>query len=144
MAHKLLFGKDSLENSAVAPDYPYGFILRTEMHYFVEQNKKGWRAVTQSLNPKTGKMNKPKQGTYHPLPIYVAVNDENGYFEFVYVPRWLTGWNGSETTNVAQEFIDAYWLQLPEGDRKYIKTYFSLAIISEYHGKFELKYPEAE
>lgn len=45
-------------------DYPYGR-LRTSMFFSLEfKDGKGFRAVRQSINPKTGKLNKPKKSTY--------------------------------------------------------------------------------
>ncbi len=49
-------------------DYPYGFRLRTTLFDSVEFNpKKGYRHVTQTINPKTGLRNKPKASTYSPF-----------------------------------------------------------------------------
>lgn len=78
------FDKNSFENSAIVKDYPYGS-LKAEMHFFVEsRDNKGWRAVTQSINPKNGKVNSPKKNTYHALPVFIK--DEDGFMTFVYVP----------------------------------------------------------
>lgn len=64
-----------------AKDYPYGR-LRTSMFYSLDFHpKKGFRAVTQSLNPKTGRMNKPHPGTYSFFK-FMYENTENGHFEF--------------------------------------------------------------
>jgi len=47
-------------------DYPYGFALRTSITYQIEYKKgKGYRLSTTTVNPKTGKLNKPKLSTYH-------------------------------------------------------------------------------
>ncbi len=52
------------ESAHVVEDYPYGR-LRTQMKYWIEyRNGQGFRPVTCSLNPKTGKWNKPHKGTY--------------------------------------------------------------------------------
>ena len=64
-----------------AKDYPYGR-LRTSMFYSLDFHpKKGFRGVTQSINPKTGKLNKPHAGTYSFFK-FLYENTENGHFEF--------------------------------------------------------------
>lgn len=46
-------------------DYPYGFRNRTQIRYWLENApKKGWRLVSQTMNPATGSWNKPKASTY--------------------------------------------------------------------------------
>jgi len=45
-------------------NYPYGR-LRTSMFFSIEfKPRRGFRAVRQSINPKTGQLNKPKKSTY--------------------------------------------------------------------------------
>lgn len=64
----------------VVEDYPYGFRLRTQLKAYTEfNNKKGYREVTQTLNPKTNRWNKEKKSTYSTL---VFLNVENGKFGF--------------------------------------------------------------
>jgi len=58
-----LFGHTET-NPLVIADYPYGFRLRCEMRYWIETNKKGDRFMSQTVNPKTGRLNAPKKGTY--------------------------------------------------------------------------------
>ena len=61
-------------------DYPYGY-LKTSMFFSVEfKASKGFRAVRQSINPKTGVLNKPKKGVYSDI-ILLDVNDE-GFASF--------------------------------------------------------------
>lgn len=45
-------------------NYPYGFKLKTTIYVWLETNKNGVRMVTQTINPKTWKENKPKKSTY--------------------------------------------------------------------------------
>lgn len=50
-------------------DYPYGF-KKTTAYFSVEFNfKKGFRSVFQTVNPKTGRINKPKNSTYSPIVV---------------------------------------------------------------------------
>jgi len=54
----------SFETAFVVDSYPYGR-LRTEFRIWIESKEKlGQRVVTCTLNPKTGKYNKPHAGTY--------------------------------------------------------------------------------
>lgn len=60
-----LYGHTSEATAYVVEDYPYGFRERTSIRYWLEHKpKKGWRFVSQTLNPKTGRQNKPKASTY--------------------------------------------------------------------------------
>lgn len=74
-----LSGHTSEDTAFVVEDYPYGFRLRTQIRYWIETKKgHGQRFVSQTLNPKTGKWNKPKAGTYGVL-IVMTRNPENGH-----------------------------------------------------------------
>lgn len=60
-----LYGHTSEATAYVVADYPYGYNVRTQIRYWLEAKpKKGWRLVSQTLNPKTNRWNKPKQSTY--------------------------------------------------------------------------------
>lgn len=60
-------------------NYPYGR-LKTTMYFWVEfKPSHGFRVVTQSINPKTNKLNKPHAGTYYPL---VVLTDTDGHISF--------------------------------------------------------------
>lgn len=66
--------------TAVAENYPYSG-MRTKMFFSVQfHSKRGFRGVTQSLNPKTGVMNKPHPGTYADL-MWIE-KDEKDHYEF--------------------------------------------------------------
>jgi hypothetical protein len=59
-------------------NYPYGYTLRTTKFDFLEFKKgKGFRHVSQTINPKTGKLNAPKNGTYS--PVILLGRDENNH-----------------------------------------------------------------
>ena len=74
-------------------DYPYGFRLRTTLYDTIDFNpKKGYRHTTQTIDPRNGRLNKPKSSTYSPLK--VRYYDENGHiktisFEFMYSAKDL-------------------------------------------------------
>jgi hypothetical protein len=60
-----LYGHTSEATAYLVEDYPYGFTLRSQIRYWLEHKpKKGWRFVSQTKNPKTGRWNKPKASTY--------------------------------------------------------------------------------
>ena len=60
-----LYGHTNEATAYLVDDYPYGFRLRTKIRYWLEHKpKKGWRFVSQTMNPKTNRWNKPKASTY--------------------------------------------------------------------------------
>jgi hypothetical protein len=60
-----LYGHTSEATAYLVADYPYGFRERTQIRYWLEAKpKKGWRFVSQTMNPKTSRWNKPKASTY--------------------------------------------------------------------------------
>lgn len=71
----------SEENALIVDNYPYGFRLRTKIRYWIESNKNGDRFVSQTLNPKTNKWNKPKKSIYY--AVAVMTQEENGHISFM-------------------------------------------------------------
>ena len=60
-----LYGHTSEATAYLVDDYPYGFVKRTQIRYWLEHKpKKGWRFVSQTMNPRTNRWNKPKASTY--------------------------------------------------------------------------------
>ncbi len=89
--------------------YPYGR-QRTTAKFLVEVNNKGYRAIFQTVNPKTGQWNKPKAGTYSCM-ILPYKNEVNGHYEFC----GHTDFNGTEEINRGLHFIaDFYELFTPD------------------------------
>lgn len=81
----------------VVPDYPYGY-KRTEAIFSVEwKPKKGFRSVFQTVNPKTGLLNKPKYGTYHPAMI---VKEEEGKASFI-----CFSWYDDKEKDIGNQFM---------------------------------------
>lgn len=76
-ASSILTGHTSEETAYLVDDYPYGFKLRTQIRYWVETTKSGDRMVSQTLNPKTDRWNKPKKSTY--APVLFLFIDEKGH-----------------------------------------------------------------
>ncbi len=70
-----------LTQPTTVTDYPYGS-LKCSMTFSVEYVKgKGYREVMQSINPKTGRLNKPKKSTYTDF-LYMYQDSENGHVKF--------------------------------------------------------------
>lgn len=80
--HTLLFGHDSEDTALYVDDYPYSFQLRTTIRYWIETTKHGDRMVSQTLNPKTDRWNKPKASTYVGLA-FLTRNASNGHISRV-------------------------------------------------------------
>lgn len=60
----------SPETALLVADYPYGFRERTQIRYWIEYRAgHGFRKLAQTLNPKTGRWNKPKASTYYPVMV---------------------------------------------------------------------------
>lgn len=60
-----LYGHADASTAYVVADYPYGRTVRTQIRYWLERKPKlGWRLVSQTMNPKTGRWNAPKPSTY--------------------------------------------------------------------------------
>jgi hypothetical protein len=80
-------------------DYPYGFKLRTTLYDSIEFNpSKGYRHVTETINPKTGRNNKPKKSTYYEF-LFRYYDDKN-HIQTVH-PRLYS----DEDTNKTMEFL---------------------------------------
>lgn len=76
-------------NPLVQPDYPYGR-LRCERRIWIETNGKGSRFCSQTVNPKTGRVNAPHKSTYSAY--MVLVEEDNGHVN----PRSIGLYRGSE------------------------------------------------
>ena len=109
---KTLQGHSSEETAYLVDDYPYGFRLRTQIRYWLEQNKKGTRFVSQTLNPKTDKWNKPKKTTYSDVMVMVLNEDDH-------VKYMTLSYNDKE--EYINKFVEKYNEVLTEEDRKVIK-----------------------
>lgn len=77
-----LYGHTSEDTAYVVDDYPYGFHERTQIRYWLEHKpKKGWRLVSQTMNPKTNRWNKPKAATYSEWGGAMYL-DDNGHVQW--------------------------------------------------------------
>lgn len=74
----ILRGYTSIERPYKVEDYPWGFKLRTSIHYWIESKPKhGDRFCSYTIDPRTGRKCAPKCGTYYPF-MYMFL-DENGH-----------------------------------------------------------------
>lgn len=97
---QLLLGHTDETTAYIVDDYPYGR-SRTQKRYWIESKPKhGDRLVTQTLNPKTGRWNKPKAGTYSAVLVLFLEPQDDGR-EFVKV-HGLGLW---KTTEEAEAFV---------------------------------------
>ncbi len=78
----VLTGHTSKETAYLVEDYPYGFVLRCKIRYWIETKPgHGSRVVSQTTNPKRGDIwNTPKASTYSPIRV-LYLNTENGHVE---------------------------------------------------------------
>jgi hypothetical protein len=104
-------GHDSMETAYLVDDYPYGYTLRTQIRYWREYRPKyGYRFVSQTRNPKTGKWNKPKPSTYYELMV-MTLDEENGHVRY-------SAMGYHEKTEVMDKFEERFGHTFNEHDRK--------------------------
>lgn len=83
-----LYGHNSFETAYKVDSYPYGS-LRCKIWFWIEfgGEKKGYRFVSQTENPKNGRMNAPKKGTYALLAANMYL-DENGHVQHAVIGQY--------------------------------------------------------
>jgi len=90
---------DKLEND----NYPYGR-ERATAYFSVEHNAgKGFRTVFQTINPKNGRLNNPKKGTYSAVTL-PCTESESGHFS-----SCGTDFNGNEAMNKGLIFMSEFY-----------------------------------
>mgnify|MGYP007100074958 CR=1 FL=1 len=90
---------DKLQND----DYPYGR-ERATAFFSVEHNAgKGFRNIFQTINPKNGRLNNPKKGTYSPVMLPCTV-ESNGHFQTCGVD-----FNGNQAMNEGLIFMSEFF-----------------------------------
>jgi hypothetical protein len=77
-----LYGHTSMATAYLVDDYPYGYNQRTQIRYWLEHKKgKGYRFMSQTMDPKRHVWNKPKASTYLPLAAVMYL-DGNGHVKW--------------------------------------------------------------
>lgn len=90
-----LTGHTSESTAYVVADYPYGYTTRTSIRYWLESKPgKGWRFVSQTLNPKTDRWNKPKASTYVAFGAAMYLDDQDH-----------VAWNGLSGYSSGEEIL---------------------------------------
>ena len=88
-------------NKVEVLNYPYGFTLKTTLYDYIEFHpKKGYRHCTQTINPKSGRLNNPKKSTYYALLFRY-------YNEAGHIKCLSYSFNGEKSINLACKFIGA-------------------------------------
>lgn len=83
-----LYGHNSFETAYVVNDYPWGFKLKCKMHFWLESHpKKGYRFVSQSIDPRNGRLCAPKKSTYAKFGANLYL-DENGHCQWASVNEY--------------------------------------------------------
>ncbi len=99
-----LYGHTSEATAYLVDDYPYGFTTRTQIRYWLESKpKKGWRFVSQTMNPKTSRWNKPKASTYADWGAAMFL-DEQGHVQWIGVGPYT---NDEQMLEFVRSFPDA-------------------------------------
>ena len=102
------------EKKITVDNYPYGFTLKTTLFDYMEfDQKKGYRHCTQTINPKTGRINNPKKSTYYEFML--RYRNEIGH-----IKTKTIDFNKSfhETDQTAKE-ISEVWEVLTDDEKKY-------------------------
>lgn len=113
-----LYGYDSASNAYVVEDYPYGFKLRTKIRYWLEQGagKKGFRFVSQTMDPKRGVWNKPKASTYADFAAAMYL-DENGHVQWTGLGMYADG-----------DKVAAFLRDFPGADKIFLKQIIPMKV----------------
>lgn len=114
-------------------NYPYGFTLRTTLFDSIEFNpKKGYRHITYTINPKTGKANKPKASTYSDflLRFYVAEGENKGHIKLHHID-FNQSFEGFE--QLAKNISDV-WEFISTEEKEYMIIKFKTQIRVSAHG----------
>jgi peptidoglycan hydrolase-like protein with peptidoglycan-binding domain len=130
---KQLIGHTSPDTAYLVSDYPYGFRLRTSIRYWIETKKGfGQRFVSQTMNPKNGKWNKPKAGTYYLAMVMVL--EDNGYVGHAALHAADTYFDAK-----TENFLESY--QLETGIRADVLTMVALQkrVSAAYEAKMGLE-----
>ena len=107
---KQVVGYNSIENSFEQDGYPYGR-YRTKIRHWIEYKpSSGERWLSQTMDPKTGKWNKPRASTYSDVILLKLVKQEDGR-DFVVrddIPNWISSVKGDVKRHATKEDIYAW------------------------------------
>lgn len=124
---EVITGHVSEETARVVDDYPYGG-HRTQIRYWIETVKgKGDRFCSQTLNPKTGRWNKPKKSTYTPVRFMTLHPQDDGRM-FVKAEAAMSLYTSAKHLREWVSFVKEYGL--PE-QRKQFAYIYAVALATE-------------
>jgi len=117
-------------------NHPYGRTVTTMFSWTEFNPKKGYRIISQTVDPKTGKLNKPKQGTYYP---FIFRQTDGKGVKYTHLDL-----NGAEHLNDAAKFCaqSEVFELLTEQERKYL--YQSFVFFSKVDMKARVIYCGSE
>lgn len=125
-------------------DYPYGYNVRTTLYNYVEHNPKyGYRCVTQTINPKTGKLNKPKKGIY--FDFLIRYYNENRHIKI----KAFHLFRGEEAVRELSTFVGERLELFSLSELEYIASSFNVAVVhfkltERVHGNLAKDYLDAK
>ncbi len=114
---KVLNGHTSESTAFLVEDYPYGFKARTSIRYWLDSApKKGTRFVSQTMDPKTKRWNKPKASTYALLGGVMYLDHKNHV-------QWASLNEYSSAAEVLN-FVQAW----PSANLPFLKTWIKMKL----------------
>ena len=131
-----LTGHTSEQTAYVVDDYPYGYVLRCKIRYWIETTKRGQRFCSQTTNPKRSVefWNKPKKSTYSDhITMYLNEDNHVTYHSISIEYRNLADW---------EAYIAKFGLDLAS-DPVLAERYKMMKIVEEArkHIKIEIAKP---
>lgn len=128
---KILLGHTCQDNAFIVENYPYGYVLKCRIRYWIETAEKGskkgeMRVVSQTTNPKRGPpdyWNKPNAGIYCPLLILVQ-REDNSHVE----SRGVSLWSKPEDFEAFNTILSSFDRSNP------VELQHALKIQERFHG----------
>ena len=125
------FGHTDETTAIVVDDYPYGRRVRTQIRYWLETTKHGDRFVSQTLNPKTDRWNKPKKSTYAEVGV-IYIEDGTGYV------RWA-GLHHYASPEAVEHFVSVCEQNLSDAQKAKVAEIIAVArVMSKVEWKIEV------
>jgi hypothetical protein len=116
-SHQALYGYDSMENSYLVDDYPYGRQLRCRIRYWIEKSpSKGFRFCSQTEDPRSLRWNNPKKSTYVRLAANMFLDDKTH-----------VAWTGLSEYSSGHEVLD-FIKRFPESDFSELRLFIRMKI----------------
>lgn len=109
----------STSTKLITENYPYGSLKTTKTDWIEFKKGKGFRHWSQTVNPKTGRLNNPKASTYY--DVMLLGRDENGH-----VKSWTMCPSSGikEINSTAQFMYENFTLFTSEQIEEIAKTLF--------------------